>query len=63
MKIRVEALPLERHASHPNHYHQHPARLIICCGPVGECAGWGLGPKVVHWLYVAIVRLNISYAS
>jgi len=25
--------------------------------------GWGLGPKVVHWLYVAIVRLTISYAS
>jgi hypothetical protein len=25
--------------------------------------GWGLGPKVVHWLYVAIVRLTISFAS
>jgi hypothetical protein len=25
--------------------------------------GWGLGPKVVHWLYVAIVRPTISYAS
>jgi hypothetical protein len=22
--------------------------------------GWGLGPKVVHWLYVAIVRPTIS---
>ena len=25
--------------------------------------GWGLRPKVVHWLYVAIVRLTISFAS
>ena len=25
--------------------------------------GCGLGPKVVHWLYVAIVGLTISYAS
>jgi hypothetical protein len=25
--------------------------------------GWGLGPKVVHWLYVAIVRPTISFAS
>jgi hypothetical protein len=26
-------------------------------------ARWGLGPKVVHWLYVAIVRLTVSFAS
>jgi len=25
--------------------------------------GWGLGPKVVHWLFVAIVRPTISYTS
>jgi len=25
--------------------------------------GWGLGPTVVHWLYVAIVWLTISHAS
>ena len=25
--------------------------------------GWGLRPKVVHWLYVAIVRPTISFAS
>ena len=25
--------------------------------------GWGLGPKVVHWLYVVIVRLTTSFAS
>jgi hypothetical protein len=25
--------------------------------------GWGLGPKVVHWLYVAIVHPTISFAS
>ena len=25
--------------------------------------GWGLGRKEVHWLYVAIVRPTISYAS
>jgi hypothetical protein len=31
---------------------------IIACG-----MGWGLGPKVVHWLYVAIVRPTISFAS
>jgi hypothetical protein len=24
---------------------------------------WGLGPKVVHWLYVAIVRPTITFAS
>jgi len=24
---------------------------------------WGLRPKVVHWLYVAIVRPTISFAS
>jgi hypothetical protein len=26
-------------------------------------AGWRLRPKVVHWLYVAIIRLTISFAS
>jgi len=26
-------------------------------------AAWGLRPKVVHWLYVAIVRPTISFAS
>ena len=26
-------------------------------------AGWGLRPKMVHWLYVAIVRPTISFAS
>jgi hypothetical protein len=26
-------------------------------------ARWGPGPKVVHWLYVAIVRSTISFAS
>jgi hypothetical protein len=26
-------------------------------------AGWGLRPKVVHWLYVAIVWPTISFAS
>ena len=25
--------------------------------------GWGLRPKVVHWLYVAIVQPTISFAS
>jgi len=25
--------------------------------------GWGLRPKVVHWLYVAIVRLALTFAS
>ena len=25
--------------------------------------GWGLRPKVVHWLYVTIVRPTISFAS
>jgi len=25
--------------------------------------GWGPRPKVVHWLYVAIVRPTISFAS
>jgi hypothetical protein len=25
--------------------------------------GWGLGPNVVHWFYVAIVRPTISFAS
>jgi hypothetical protein len=26
-------------------------------------AGWGLRPKVVHWLYIAIVRPTITFAS
>jgi len=26
-------------------------------------AGWGLRPKIVHWLYVAIVEPTISFAS
>ena len=25
--------------------------------------GWGLRPKVVHWLYVAIIQPTISFAS
>jgi len=24
---------------------------------------WGLRPKVVHWLYVAIIRLSVTFAS
>jgi len=26
-------------------------------------AGWGLGPRVVRWLYVAIVRRTVTFAS
>jgi len=26
-------------------------------------AGWGLGPKVVCWLYVAIIRLTLAFVS
>jgi hypothetical protein len=26
-------------------------------------AGWGPGPKVAHWLYVAAIRLTISFVS
>ena len=28
------------------------------CGMV-----WGLGPRVVHWLYVSIVRPSVNFAS
>jgi hypothetical protein len=24
---------------------------------------WGLGPRVVHWLYVSIVRPTVTFAS
>jgi len=24
---------------------------------------WGLGPKVAHWLYVAIIRTSVTFAS
>jgi len=24
---------------------------------------WGLGPKVAHWLYVAIIRPSVTFAS
>ena len=26
-------------------------------------ARWGLGPKVVHWLYVSIIRPSTSFSS
>jgi hypothetical protein len=35
--------------------------LLWTCRRACE-AGWGLRPKVVHWLYVAIVRRTISFA-
>jgi hypothetical protein len=24
---------------------------------------WGLGPRVVHWLYVSVIRLSVTFAS
>jgi hypothetical protein len=28
------------------------------------CGGvWGLGPRVVHWLYVSVIRLSVTFAS
>jgi len=36
--------------------------LLWTCGRVCG-AVWGLRPKVVHWLYVIIVRPTISFAS
>jgi hypothetical protein len=35
--------------------------LLACRRSFG--VRWGLGPKVVHWLYVAIVRPTISFIS
>jgi hypothetical protein len=35
--------------------------LWACSRACGE--RWGLRPKVVHWLYVAIIRPTISFAS
>ena len=26
-------------------------------------AVWGLGPRVVHWLYVSVIRLSVTFAS
>jgi hypothetical protein len=28
------------------------------------CGGaWGLGPRVVHWLYVSVIRMSVTFAS
>ena len=28
------------------------------------CGGaWGLGPRVVHWLFVSVIRLSVTFAS
>jgi hypothetical protein len=28
------------------------------------CGGtWGLGPRVVHWLYTSVIRLTVTFAS
>ena len=32
--------------------------LLWACG-----ASWGLGPKVVIWLYVSVIRPSISFVS
>jgi len=39
------------------------AQNLLCACKRACGIGWGLRPKVVHWLYVAIVRLTISFAS
>jgi len=36
--------------------------LLWACWRACE-AGWGLGPRVVRWLYVAIVRSTVTFAS
>ena len=36
----------------------------ICCGYIGgRGAKWALKPRVVHWLYVAILQPTVSFAS
>jgi hypothetical protein len=32
--------------------------LLWACGRV-----WGLGPRVVHWLYVSVIRPSVTFAS
>jgi len=39
-----------------------PHNLFLACRRACG-ARWGLGPKVVHWLYVSIIRPSISFAS
>jgi hypothetical protein len=36
---------------------------LLCACRSGCGARWGLIPKVIHWLYVAIVQPTISFAS
>ena len=39
------------------------ARNLLCACRKANCVAWGLGPKVVHWLYVSIIRPSVNFAS
>ena len=62
--VKYQRVILDSHVTWKEHVDAKvKAQNLIWAGRRTCGLMWGLGPKVVHWLYVAIIRLSVTSAS